>query len=296
MCRDLTKVYKGGRRALEAVSFSLQSNGIFSLIGRNGAGKTTLVRILATELEPTSGSASINGIDCVKEAKKLREQIAIVPQEARTIPWMTPSQTVLSYLLWRGMSYREAKERAVEALAKLSLEKSADVLNRQLSGGTKRKVMIATVIASEADVVFLDEPTTGLDPISRKELWGLLRELGRTRFTFLTTHYLEEAEQLAERIGILKDGRLVAIGTLDDLRRHVKYQYSIKLPSQAPLPNPVEGEIMTGEDGATQLLTHEDEAFRVSKKLSEGGVRFSITPVSLDEIFFHLAGQTASDS
>ncbi len=208
---------------------------------------------------------------------------------------MTPKQTVLSYLLWRGMSYGEAKRRATEALAKLDLEKSADVLNRQLSGGTKRKVMIATVIASEADVVFLDEPTTGLDPISRKELWGILRELGRTRFTFLTTHYLEEAEQLADRIGILRDGRLVAIGSLADLRSRAKYQYSLKVPSRSLLPDPVEGELTSGEDGYTQLLTNEDEAFRISKKLSESGVRFSINPLSLDDIFFHLAGQTASN-
>lgn len=294
-CSALTKTYSGNKKALDSVSFSIPSRGIFALIGRNGAGKTTLVRMLATELKPTSGSAVLDGMEIVEDAKRLREKIAIIPQEARTIPWLTPKQTVLSYLLWRGLSFSDAKTRAVEALTRLGLEKSGDILTRRLSGGTKRKVMIATVIASEAEIVFLDEPTTGLDPISRKELWAILKELGKERFTFLTTHYLEEAEQLADRIGILKDGKLVAEGTLRDLRDRAKYQYSINLPANTPLPVVSDGEVTTSEDGHTQLLTHEDEAFRIAKNLSERSVRFSISPVSLDDIFFHLVRQTAGD-
>src|SRR5579872_5750455 len=105
-CHELTKIYGGSSsKALDAVSFSVGSGGIFVLIGRNGSGKTTLVRNLSTELEPTSGNATINGIDVMRDANRLREEIAIVPQEARTIPWMTPLQTVHSYLLWRGFDY-----------------------------------------------------------------------------------------------------------------------------------------------------------------------------------------------
>ena len=294
ICESLTKRY-GNTKALESVTFSVHSSGIFALIGRNGAGKTTLIRILATELEPTSGRASINGIDVVKQDKKLRERIAIVPQEARTIAWMTPNQTVLSYLLWRGFSYGEAKKRAVESLSKLGLEKFADRLNRSLSGGTKRKVLAATVLAAESDVIFLDEPTTGLDPISRREFWEILRDLGRDRFIFLTTHYLEEAEQLAANIGILKDGQLVAAGSLASLRDRIRHQYSIKLASNVPPLSAVQGEVITGKNGQTQILTDEDEAFRISRKLSERGQRFSINPVSLDDIFFQLVGETIVD-
>jgi len=117
LCDSLTKVYSGskGKRALDSVDLSLPSRGVFSLIGINGAGKTTLVKILATQLEPTSGRASINGLDVMKDASRLREIIACVPQEVRTSPWMTPKQTVLSYLMWRGVSYAEARKRAVEA-------------------------------------------------------------------------------------------------------------------------------------------------------------------------------------
>jgi ABC-2 type transport system ATP-binding protein len=294
-CQGLTKIYEDQRKALENVSFTVQTSGIFGLIGRNGAGKTTLIRILATKLQPTAGTASINGFDILTQEGKLRETIAIVPQEARTIRWMTPKQTVFSYLLWRGYSYSEAKRLACESLAKLGLEECADVLTSRLSGGTKRKVLIATVTASEADVIFLDEPTTGLDPISRRELWEILKKLGKERFIFLTTHYLEEAEQLADKIGILNEGKLVSIGTLAELRKSAKYQYSIKLPPKVQVPSVSNGEVIVSESGHIQILTNEDDAFRLARVLAEKSVLFSINPVTLDDIFFSLVGQKARD-
>jgi ABC-2 type transport system ATP-binding protein len=294
-CLGLTKIYKDHRKALDNVSFQVETKGIFGLIGRNGAGKTTLIRILSTELEPTSGTAIINGLNILKQENMFREKIAIVPQEARAIRWMTPKQTVMSYLLWRGYSASEAKRLAVESLNKLGIEQYADVLNSKLSGGTKRKVLIATVTASEAEIIFLDEPTTGLDPISRRELWSILRNLSKDRFIFLTTHYLEEAEELADKIGILKDGKLVSIGTLAELRKSSKYQYSVKLPPNIPVPKLENGEVTTGKGGYSQILTDEQEAFRVAKLLSNQAVKFSISPVTLDDIFFYLVGEKARD-
>ena len=294
VCDNLTKVYgKSATRALDSVTFSLPSRGIFVLIGRNGSGKTTLVRILATQLEPTSGRATINGIDVVKEARLLREKIAIVPQEARPIPWMTPLQTVFSYLLWRGFDYAEAKRRAYRALERLGLAQSSNSMNRTLSGGMRRKVMVATVLSSEAEVIFLDEPTTGLDPISRREFWGTLREIGNQRLTFLTTHYLEEAEQLADQIGILDRGRLIRIGTLEELRQSVNYNYSMRILENPapPLPAVEKGEVVIGSDGSIRILTVEDEAFRISSELAKHGFKFTINPDSLDDIFFYLASQ-----
>ncbi len=294
-CHGLTKVYDDHHTALDNVSLSVDTKGIFGLIGRNGAGKTTLIRILSTELEPTSGSASINDLDILTKTGKLRERIAIVPQEARTIRWMTPKQTVFSYLLWRGYPYKKANRLACESLVKLGLEQYANVLNSKLSGGTKRKVLIATVTASEADIIFLDEPTTGLDPISRRELWDILRDLGKTRFIFLTTHYLEEAEQLADRIGILKEGKLISIGTLSELRKSSKYQYSVKLSSKVQIPTLKDAEVTISPTGYTQVMTNEKEAFSLAKLLSEQGLKFSITPVTLDDIFFTLVEEKAED-
>ena len=296
-CNNLTKIYgKSERKALDSVNFSLPSRGIFVLIGRNGSGKTTLVRILATELEPTSGTATIHGLDVVSEAQKVREKIAIVPQEARPIPWMTPMQTVQSYLLWRGFSYGEAKRRTLETLEMLGLGKSLNALNRSLSGGNKRKVMVATVLSSEAEIIFMDEPTTGLDPISRKEFWETLRESGRDRFTFLTTHYLEEAEQLADHIGMLDNGSLIRMGTLEQLQESVPYNYSIKVLSRTTtIPRLETGETVTSMDGNTRILTSEEEAFKVSRELTEMGSKFTVNPVSLDDIFFYLARRKSGE-
>ena len=296
-CTNLTKIYTGsqGKAALDRISLTVRADGIFSLIGMNGAGKTTLVRILATQLEPTSGTALIDGIDVVKEAKKLRERIASIPQEARTIPWMTPIQTVVSYLMWRGIGYNEAKERGAEALAKVGIEEKRDILNRKLSGGQRRKVMVAAVLAAEADITFLDEPTTGLDPISRKELWRSLEELAKDRFLILTTHYLEEAEQLADMIGMLDNGKLAGLGSMDQLRGLVKYQYSIRLPVGSAIPKVKDGAVTQGTDGQVQILTSESEAYRLSGELLREGARISVSRISLDDVFFHLVGEQEAD-
>ena len=297
LCDSLTKVYREskGKKALDSVSFEVPSQGIFSLIGMNGAGKTTLVRILATQLTPTAGRATIDGLDVMREAKKIREHIACIPQEARTIPWMTPKQTVLSYLLWRGVSYYEAGRKASEALAKVGLEAQENVLNRHLSGGTKRKVLVATVLSSEADIIFLDEPTTGLDPISRQDLWTSLTRLAENRFLILTTHYLEEAERLANFIGILHRGKVVGFGTLDQLRSILKYQYSLMVTSDIRLPVVREGLVNRARTGQTQILTDETEAYEISRLLLEKGAKFSMSKVSLEDIFFHLVHGTAQE-
>ncbi len=275
-CVELTKVYSGKRKskALDSLSFSVPASGIFVLIGRNGSGKTTLVRILSTELVPTSGRASIRGLDVMNDAINLRERIAIVPQEARPVPWMTSTQTVLSYLLWRGFSYGEAKQRALDTLEKVGLSKYADSLTRTLSGGMKRKLLVATVLASEAEIIFLDEPTTGLDPISRREFWDFLKEIGKERFTFLTTHYLEEAEELADRIGILERGKMIAVGTMDELRQRMSYSYSMKIPSTSTtsIPQVRKGEIIKGKD-SYRILTSEDEAFDIARESVQNGYK-----------------------
>jgi ABC-2 type transport system ATP-binding protein len=289
VCADIGKVFDTGKRALSSVNFTIPASGIFALIGRNGAGKTTLTRILSTLLEPTSGGATIDGLDIMEDAKRLRERMAVVPQEGRAVHWMTPMQSISSYLLWRGVSYRESRIRAKEALAQVGLSEVADRLNRRLSGGMKRKVLAAMVIASDAQFIFLDEPSTGLDPISRQELWNLMTELGKDRFIFLTTHYLEEAEMVADRIGILDDGKLLALGSMDELRMNIKHQYSVKVQKGVELPE-VEGKVLARRDGQTQIMTTQDEALRLSRMLIEKKVQFSLNPINLDDIFSDVVG------
>jgi len=289
ICKGLAKRYEHGKYALHKLNLKIPSNGgIFALIGRNGAGKTTLIRVLATQLTPTYGSATINGIDVVGEADKLRNMIACVPQEARTVGWVTPRQFITSYLLWRGINYSEANTKAVQALEKLGISKVIDKQCQKLSGGMKRKVLVAMVVASDAKVIFLDEPTTGLDPISRNELWNVLKKLKKDHFIFLTTHYLEEAEHLADNIGILDNGKLMALGTLEDLRKKVKYPYSIKILSNAHVEKPKNGIIVRGLDGSYQIVTTEKEANELSRVLINRKIRFSMNPLSLDDIFYYI--------
>jgi len=290
VCEGLTKIYaESPVPALDSVSFTLPTRGVFVLIGRNGSGKTTLVRILATNLEPTAGTVTLNGIDVMLEPDQIRERIAIVPQEARPIPWMTPLQSVLSYLLWRGLGYAEAKQKARDVLDRLEFGEKARALNRTLSGGMKRKVLMAMILSTEAEVIFLDEPTTGLDPISRREFWEVLQEIRKDRFVVLTTHYMEEAEQLADTIGVLEEGRLIALGTLDELRRRLRYNYSVKLLSlPAPPVTLMEGVMVKGQHDLPVILTTEEEAFRIAHNLSREGIKFTINPVGLEDIFFYM--------
>ncbi len=295
VCKNLSKRYGKDNLALDKIGLSLNMRGIFSLIGRNGAGKTTLFRVLSTTLLPTSGSATIDGVDVVKTAKEIRERIAVVPQEARPVGWMTPKETITSYLMWRGFNYGEARRRADESLKLLGLSKFSNKLNQRLSGGTKRKVLVATVIASDADIIFLDEPTTGLDPISRGELWDLLLKLKKTHFIFLTTHYLEEAEFLADKIGILENGRLLSVGTLQELRKKMGYPYSVKILGKTGKTNVKRGRVVKGRDGYTQIFTTEEEARRLGGHLIKTKTRFSSNPVSLEDIFYYFVKKSVNE-
>ena len=171
---------------------------VLGVLGPNGAGKTTMVRILTTELMPSEGSAAVGGFDVVKDADKVRRIIAAVPQESRPIDFLTPYEFVYSYLLLRGLSMREARRRAEEALKEFGLWEFRNREVDTLSGGYKRRVLVAAVFAADADVVFLDEPTTGLDVYSRRVVWNAVSEMRRRGTTVvLTTHYVEEAAALS---------------------------------------------------------------------------------------------------
>lgn len=292
--RKISKTYDGKKYVLKDVSLDFMQKGILAIIGRNGAGKTTLIRILATELTPTKGSAYVGGIDVVNDPTHARELMAIVPQEARTIPWMNPKQQILSYLLYRGFSYKEASSRALSSIKKLNLGQYADKLSRTLSGGTKRKVMVATVLASEARIIFLDEPTTGLDPISRRELWTLLVKLKKDYLIVLTTHYLEEAEYLADKIAIIDNGRLIISGSIDELRKKAGHEYSIRIDDSKELKMPKGVNISKIEKGY-QILTSQKQAFAISEKLMAQKIKFSTNPVSLEDLFYYFAKRSIND-
>ncbi len=213
---NLTKVYSNGTHALTGVTLSLQER-VTTIIGRNGAGKTTFSRILSTQLEPTSGKARINGLDVMKDARKIRERIVSIPQEASPIGVLTPIEQVKMYLVGRGMSLIESDTLATRTLDQMGLREAKNKPADTLSGGMKRKIFVSMALASNADMVFLDEPTTGLDPISRFEVWSALRELESD--VILTTHYMEEAQELSNRVILFEEGKVIEDGTVKSLLR-----------------------------------------------------------------------------
>jgi ABC-2 type transport system ATP-binding protein len=212
---QLSKTYKKGKRpALDGLDLEIGSGQIFTMLGRNGAGKTTFLRIASTQLLPSSGSVTVLGLDAVKDAKKLRERIAIAPQEAETIYPLTPRDHVLLSLRMRGIEKGEAARRAQEALDDLELTEVADTNSDWLSGGLKQRVIVAMVVRTDADLIFLDEPTIGLDPVNRRRVWEQLTRLKKGGKTIvLTTHYMDEAESLSDNLVIVNKGKVMAAGT-----------------------------------------------------------------------------------
>ncbi|MGC8655506.1 MAG: ABC transporter ATP-binding protein [Thermoplasmata archaeon] len=295
IAKSLTKIYDGKYKALDSVDLDINLNGIFSIIGKNGAGKTTLIRLLSTQLMPTSGTAILNGHDILREAGKVREEIAAVPQEARAVPWLTPIQTVTSYLMWRGYTFSKAKQMGLDALRSMGLEDLENQKNRKLSGGQKRKLMVATVIASEASIIFLDEPTTGLDYISRKELWEILRKLKKDRLIILTTHYLEEAEVLGDLITILDKGKIMDSGTIGDLRSKIKYPFVLKVYSPLFDIEMKYGKISRVSDNEFFIYGSESEIYSLVQDMINRKVRFTVEEVSLSNIFENLVGGGEED-
>jgi ABC-2 type transport system ATP-binding protein len=293
--KNLTKLYKENTKiskyALRKVSFNVNFNGgIFTIIGRNGAGKTTLIRMLSTELLPSSGSINIDGIDVIKNPEKLREKIAVIPQEGRLVPWMTPKQNIVSYLLWRGFSYKEATTKAIDVLRTFRLEEYMNKLPERLSGGMKRKALVAMAVSSDAKIIFLDEPTTGLDPVSRREFWSVLKKLKVDHFIILTTHYLEEAEELSDKIAVLNNGKLLAFGMIDNLRKSIGYPYAIRVFSKNYKLGKISGKLIRKEDGTKQIFSSEKEANKLASEFIQDKVKFSINPTSLEDIFYMIVG------
>ncbi len=205
----LSKTYKGGKRALDEVSFDVPRGQIFGLLGPNGAGKSTLINILAGLVNKTGGSASIWGFDIDQQPRNAKASIGIVNQEILFDPFFTPVETLEIQAGLYGVP--KAKRRSMELLRAVHLEDKANAYARTLSGGMKRRLMVAKAMVHTPPVLVLDEPTAGVDIELRKQLWDYVRELNAGGVTVvLTTHYLEEAEELCDRIAIINHGKLIA--------------------------------------------------------------------------------------
>ncbi len=290
----LTKYYKKSKKpALDDFSLEIGEGQIFTILGRNGAGKTTFLRIAGTQLLPTSGEVTVLGFDVVRQAKEVRKRIAFTPQEAETIYPLTPRDHIMLSLRMRGMDKKEATSRTEATMAALELTEVADKNSSWLSGGFKQRVIVAMTIATDAELIFLDEPSIGLDPVSRRKVWEQLtrlKEEGRT--IILTTHYMDEAEALSDNLAIVNNGRIIAQGTPQSVakvnssettrvdvydkfeeKELERYGHVFRIASRM------------------RVLTDADKARALSEEALRRGATISIGPVTLDDVFVDVIGE-----
>jgi ABC-2 type transport system ATP-binding protein len=290
----LTKLYRKAKKpALDSVDLRIDSGQIFTMLGRNGAGKTTFLRIASTQLMPTSGTVNVLGLDVVRDAKQLRERIAITPQEAETIYPLTPRDHVLLNLRMRGIPKEEAKKRAQEALDELELSDVADTNSEWLSGGMKQRVIVAMAIRTDAELIFLDEPTIGLDPLNRRKVWDQLTRLkdsGRT--IILTTHYMDEAEALSDNLVIINRGKVVASGTPRSVKDAVTHR-STRVDVHDKFTQSELGRYgrVSSIAGRFRVLTDLEGARTLGEEAVARSATISISPVTLDDVFVDIVGE-----
>lgn len=213
---NVTKVY-GDKKVIKDVSLAIKRGELFSLLGVNGAGKTTLIKMLSCLVKPTSGRAFILGCNVEENAGQVKRVIAISPQETAIAPNLTVYENLLFMASIYGFSKKDREQKVADIMHAFSLEPYEKQRGKTLSGGWKRRLSIAMALISEPQVLFLDEPTLGLDILARRELWKVIKALKGKVTIILTTHYLEEAESLSDRIGILKQGEVKALGTVAEL-------------------------------------------------------------------------------
>ncbi len=295
VARALSKTYvQGGQRtpALIEVDLDIPSGQIYGLIGRNGAGKTTFLRIAATQLLPTSGTITILGRDVRNEEREIRRRIAVIPQESRPLYFVTTDELVYWYLKTRGMDSGEARRRTDAVLEELSLAEVRHRLVSRLSGGQRRRAMVAMVLASDAEVLFLDEPTTGLDPLARREVWGAILRAARERRTvLLTTHYLDEAEALSSRLALLEGGRVLTEGTPTAIRAAVQLPYRVTVEGSFDATELAAYGPVSALPSGHLVFTREPAARELAQTALARGARVSMGPVTLEDIFLQLVGR-----
>jgi ABC-2 type transport system ATP-binding protein len=297
----------GATRALGGVDLRIRKGSVYGLLGPNGAGKTTTVRILATLLRPDSGSASVLGLDLVRDARAVRQKVSLTGQYASVDDDLTGYENLVLVARLLGLSWRDARTRAAHLLEAFGL---ADAASRQVqtySGGMRRRIDIAASLVAVPEILFLDEPTTGLDPRGRNQVWELIRRIAVEGTTvLLTTQYLDEADRLAERLAVVDHGRVIAEGTSRELKasvganalhvrlangdqRALAQELIVRVLGRDVLPSNDPAVVAARLDRATQGAD-------VLSALSASQIdvaEFSVGTPSLDEVFLALTGKPA---
>ena len=301
--KDVTKIYEGGFEALKGVSLDIEQGEILALLGPNGAGKTTLISVICGMVNATSGSISVGGYDIVDDFRGARSLIGLVPQELSLEPF---EKVINSVRFSRGLFGKPRNDAYVERiLRQLSLWDKKDARVKELSGGMKRRVLIAKALSHEPRVLFLDEPTAGVDVELRKDMWEIVRGLREDGVTIiLTTHYIEEAEAIADRVGVINDGKILLVKDKAELMAQMgRKQLCIEL--QEPIAEIPAGlsayELLLGTDGCSLEYAYDTRGERTGitallRDLAAQGLVLkdvSTSQSSLEDIFVGLVGDAA---
>jgi ABC-2 type transport system ATP-binding protein len=314
VAEGLVKIYRAGKnevRALDGLDLSVDEGTVLGLLGPNGAGKTTAVRILATLLRPDAGKATVAGFDVVHQAQEVRRIIGLSGQYAAVDENLTAMENLIMFGRLYRLDTAEAKRRATELLDQFALTDAANRVTKTYSGGMRRRLDLASALIGRPRLLFLDEPTTGLDPRSRLGLWDVIRDLVRAGTTLLlTTQYLEEADALADEIAVVDHGKIIAKGTADALkslvggeRIEVVVHRETDLPRVTAALNGIGENEFSVDVDSRQVIIPSNEGVKklisVGRALEETGLAFDdigLRRPTLDDVFLALTGHAAEQA
>ena len=309
---DVQQIVKkfGTFTAVNGVSFAVEAGEIFGLLGPNGAGKSTLIRILTTLLLPTSGSARVNGFDVVTQSNDVRKSIGVIPQAMTSDLELSVEENLLIFAKLYSVPRERRKRLMAELIEAVELTQWADKPVKNLSGGMRRRVEIARGLIHEPRIFFLDEPTTGLDPVSRVAVWEMLRKIktGRDLTVLLTTHYMDEADKLCDRIAIVDHGELKALDSPLKLKTSIPGKNILEVSFSATPPGWSEKlqalpaiESVNGKDGVFRLASGNGPAttlalMELAEQASVALNSLSVQSTTLDDVFVHYTGRALRDA
>jgi daunorubicin/doxorubicin transport system ATP-binding protein len=300
----LSKTF-GDKRALDDLNLTIRGGSVYGLLGPNGAGKTTAIRVLTTLLKPSGGKATVLGLDVAREPARVRQKVSLTGQYASVDEDLTGHENLVLISRLLGMSWGEARARATELLVAFGLSEAASKQVRTFSGGMRRRIDIAASLVTRPEILFLDEPTTGLDPRSRNQVWDLVRQIAAEGTTvLLTTQYLEEADRLAARMAVIDHGRVIAEGTSHELKSSIggnALRFQLADPAQREqaraLVSRIVGETVLPNTDPTSISVKVSGASVAAEVLSAlcsaqiSLTDFSLGAPSLDDVFFALTGR-----